>query len=174
MNGVDLAFRRATPEDAPRVVALVNAAYRVGGARAWTTEAHLVVGERVTEPKFRAMIASEGGVVIVAERAGRIVGCVHVRRVDERESHLGMLSVDPAEQAGGAGRALIAEAERVAREHFGARVMSMTVVSVRSELLAYYERRGYRRTGEVVPFVPPSEERFLAGPLFFERLVKDL
>jgi GNAT superfamily N-acetyltransferase len=171
-----LAFRAAGPSDAAEVVRLVNAAYRVGGGRAWTTEADLVAGARVTEDLFREMVAREGSVVLVAEREGRLVGCAHVQPASgsERECTIGMLSVDPAEQAAGVGRAIVAEAERVARERFGAAVVSMRVFTVRPELLAWYERRGYRRTGERLAFEPPPTERLLRGPLTFERLVKDL
>ena len=35
----------------------------------------------------------------------------------------------------------------------------MTVITLRAELLAYYERRGFRRTGRTVPF-PYGDPRF--------------
>lgn len=180
----DLAFRLATTEDVAAVVAIVNAAYREGGGRAWTTERDLVAGARIGPDGLVALLARPGNAVLVAHRGGRLVGCVHVARADATPSAppgaradecvLGMLSVDPAEQASGVGRALVAEAERVARERFGARVMSMRVIPTRAELVAWYERRGYARTGVVVPFVPPPGVTFPRGPLVFERLEKRL
>ena len=87
---------------------------------------------------------------------------------------LGMLSVRVSEQGSGLGRALVAAAEDYARRELGARVIAMYVLTVRRELLAWYERRGYRRTGDIVPFHSPPGQRFLRGPLEFERLEKRL
>jgi GNAT superfamily N-acetyltransferase len=85
-----------------------------------------------------------------------------------------MLSVRPAEQAGGVGRGLLAHAEGFARERWGCSVMAMRVITTRAELLAWYERRGYRRTGRTEPFEPGDGAHFLQGPLRFERLEKSL
>lgn len=167
--------RPGTLADAASVVAVVNAAYRRGGDRAWTTEAALVGGPRVTETAYRELLVRPRSTVLVAERdpGDRVVGCVHVEAHDDT-CHLGMLSVDPAEQASGLGRVLLAEAEAHAVANFASKTMEMHVVSVRPELLAWYERRGYRRTGERVPFEGRGDETFLAGPLEFERLEKRL
>ncbi|CAM5534531.1 hypothetical protein SANTM175S_00943 [Streptomyces antimycoticus] len=62
-----------------------------------------------------------------------------------------MFAVSPALQGAGLGKTIIAEAERQARETWGVREMHMTVISVREDLIAWYERRGYRRTGETSP-----------------------
>lgn len=54
--------------------------------------------------------------------------------------------------------------------------MRMSVIDVRDELIAFYERRGYRRTGIVKPF-PYGDERFgipLRQDLRFEVLEKQL
>lgn len=71
---------------------------------------------------------------------------------------------------------MIAEAERIAEKEWGAREMHMTVISLRAELIAWYERRGYRRTGKMSPF-PYRDERFglpLRDDLEFELLIKSL
>jgi hypothetical protein len=71
---------------------------------------------------------------------------------------------------------IIEEAQRSARETWGAREMHMTVISVREDLIAWYERRGYRRTGRTTPF-PYGDERSgipLRDDLHFELLVKEL
>jgi GNAT superfamily N-acetyltransferase len=67
------------------------------------------------------------------------------------------LCVDPDLQTEGLGRALIADAEDMAADAFGARTMEMTVIDAREELIAYYERRGYARTGELRPFPLPAD-----------------
>ncbi|MHB8604654.1 MAG: GNAT family N-acetyltransferase [Thermoplasmatota archaeon] len=169
-----LDVREAKPSDTAAVVALVNAAYRRGGARAWTTEANLVGGARITDEGLLAMIERAGSVVIVGEREGRVVGCLHLEMIGATTCHLGMLSVDPKEQAGGVGRELLARAEAYARDGLGAREITLRVVTVRHELLAWYERRGYRRTGRVEPFAPTPGVTFLAGALAFETLEKRL
>ena len=171
----DLAFRLARDADAAAVVPLVNGAYRGDstGGTGWTHEKDLVAGARIDEAGFRAYLSAPDSVVLLAERRARVVGCVHLVRQEE-ECFLGMLSVHVAEQASGVGRALLAEAERYARDGLGARVMAMRVVTVRAELLAWYERRGYRRTGRVEAFAPRADAVSLRGPLDFERLEKPL
>jgi GNAT superfamily N-acetyltransferase len=74
-------------------------------------------------------------------------------------AYLGMLSVAPHDQGQGTGRALIAAAEATARDRFGASRMEMTVIIQRTELIDWYVRRGYRRTGETRPF-PATDPRF--------------
>lgn len=170
-----LVFRPAQPGDVPALVGIVNGAYRGDASgRGWTHEAELVAGPRIDEAGLRALLARRDGVVLVAVRDGALVGCVDVARAGEGVCFLGMLSVKVTEQGSGLGKALVAAAEEHARRAFGARVMAMHVVSVRPELLAWYERRGYRRTGLVEPFEPHGPERSLRGPLAFERLEKVL
>jgi GNAT superfamily N-acetyltransferase len=67
--------------------------------------------------------------------------------------------VRPGAQGQGWGGQILAEAERLAREDFGAASMIMTVLAQRRDLIAWYERRGYRRTGDSKPF-PYGDERF--------------
>jgi ribosomal protein S18 acetylase RimI-like enzyme len=68
-----------------------------------------------------------------------------------------MLTVDPGRQAEGLGRALLTKAEDYVRKQGAARVQ-MTVISLRHSLIAWYERRGYRRTGASEPF-PYGDDR---------------
>jgi GNAT superfamily N-acetyltransferase len=81
-----------------------------------------------------------------------------------RLAYLGMLTVDPVLQGDGLGKKLLAAAEEFARDQMGAERMEMQVFSRRRELLAFYERRGYRLTGERRPF--PYGEWPQAGALF--------
>jgi ribosomal protein S18 acetylase RimI-like enzyme len=62
-----------------------------------------------------------------------------------------MLAVRPGMQDRGLGRILLEHTEAEGRAR-GARIARMTVVGVRASLIAWYERRGYRRTGETQPF----------------------
>ncbi|MFF7299967.1 GNAT family N-acetyltransferase [Streptomyces sp. NPDC090085] len=171
-----LSFRSAVEADVPALVTLVESAYRGDASRAgWTTEADYLDGQRTDPDGVRAVIDSPDSVLLVVERSGEVVACC---QLEHRGDHVyfGMFAVRPGLQGGGLGKEILAEAERRARETWGAAEMRMTVVNVREELIAYYVRRGYRRTGELSPF-PYGDERFgipLRDDLAFELLVKPL
>ena len=95
---------------------------------------------------------------------------------DDGAGYFGMFAVRPDLQGGGVGKALLAEAERLAGEDWQLPVMRMTVIDLRDSLIAFYQRRGYTRTGIHKPF-PYGDERFgipLRQDLRFEVLEKDL
>lgn len=171
-----LSFRNALEADVPELVALVESAYRGDASRAgWTTEADYLDGQRTDPDAVRAVIDSRDGVLLVVERAGELVACCHIEHRGDH-AYFGMFAVRPGLQGAGLGKEILAEAERRARDTWGAREMRMTVVNVREELIAYYVRRGYRRTGELSPF-PYGDERFgipRRDDLAFELLVKPL
>ena len=171
-----LSFRAATPADVDAVVALVESAYRGDPSRAgWTTEADFLDGRRTGADDVLAQIARLQSVVLLAEREGALLACAHVA-VEDGAGYFGMFSVVPGLQGGGIGKQVLAEAERIAREDFSQTVMRMTVIDIRDELIAFYERRGYRRTGQFKPF-PYGDERFglpRRDDLRFEVLEKPL
>ena len=121
-------------------------------------------------------IADAGeGAMIWRDRAGRVVA-FNLAHCSGHEGWMGPLAVRPDLQGGGSGNALLQEAERVAREEFGLPVMRMTVIDLREELIAWYVRRGYRRTGIKKPF-PATDPRFglpKRDDLRFEVLEKEL
>jgi ribosomal protein S18 acetylase RimI-like enzyme len=172
----ELRFRHATRVDVPALVALVTSAYRgEASRRGWTTEADLLDGERIDPRVLQADIERPRSVVIVAEDGEDMLACVHV--ADEHGAgYLGMFSVRPDMQGSGVGSALMREAERQVRDELRLPVMRMTVIDVRDELIAYYERRGYARTGIKKPF-PYGDTRFgipRRDDLRFEVLEKPL
>jgi ribosomal protein S18 acetylase RimI-like enzyme len=171
-----LAFRAATPADAEAIVALVESAYRGHVSRAgWTTEADLIDGRRTHTDDVLSHIQRPRSQVLLAFRDGQLLACAHVA-VEDGAGYFGMFSVLPTLQRSGVGKAMMAEAERIARDDYGMLVMRMTVIDVRDELIAWYERRGYRRTGIKKPF-PYGDERFgipLRDDLRFEVLEKTL
>ncbi|MFC5721562.1 GNAT family N-acetyltransferase [Streptomyces gamaensis] len=170
------AFRAATAADVPELVALVESAYRGDASRAgWTTEADLLDGRRTDPEGVGAVVTAEGSRMLVAERDGAIVACCQLEHRGEH-AYFGMFAVRPELQGAGLGKVIIAEAERYVRAEWGAREMHMTVIRQRDELIAWYERRGYRRTGQMSPF-PYGDERFgvpRRADLEFELLVKEL
>ncbi|MER5743348.1 GNAT family N-acetyltransferase [Streptomyces sp. NPDC002225] len=169
-------FRDAVDADVPALVALIESAYRGDASRAgWTTEADILQGQRTDPDGVRRIVESPGSRLLVVERDGVLVACCQLEHRDTA-AYFGMFAVRPELQGEGLGKVIIAEAERTVREGWGVREMHMTVISVRDELIAWYERRGYRRTGELSPF-PYGDERFgipQRDDLAFELLVKDL
>jgi ribosomal protein S18 acetylase RimI-like enzyme len=171
-----LTFRDATESDVPALVTLIESAYRGDSSRVgWTTEADILQGQRTDPEGVLEVIKAPDSRLLTVERGGRVVACC---QLEHRGAHayFGMFAVSPALQGAGLGKEIIAEAERQVREAWGASEMHMTVISVREELIAWYERRGYRRTGETTPF-PYGDERFgipQRDDLRFELLVKEL
>jgi len=157
---VSLGFRLAAERDVPAIVGLVESAYRGEASRAgWTTEEHLLGGQRTDAEAVLAKVRAPGSVMLLAEADGALVGCCQLERRTGGEVCFGMFSVSPGGQGRGRGREILAEAERLAREEWGGRTMVMSVLAQRPELIAWYERRGFARTGETRPF-PYGNARF--------------
>lgn len=171
-----LHFRDAGVDDIPALVELVTSAYRgEASRRGWTTEADLLDGNRIDPDVLRADMARERSRVLLAERDGAVLACAHIAEEDGA-GYFGMFSVRPDQQGGGTGRAVLAEAERIVRDDWRLPAMRMTVIDLRGELIAWYERRGYRRTGIKKPF-PYGDPRYgipRRDDLRFEVLEKNL
>ncbi|MFJ3670659.1 GNAT family N-acetyltransferase [Streptomyces sp. NPDC090106] len=171
-----LTFRDAADADVDDLVALIESAYRGDSSRqGWTTEADILQGQRTDPEGVLAVIKSPDARLLTVEREGRVVACCQLEHRGDH-AYFGMFAVSPALQGAGLGKVIIAEAERQARETWGVTEMHMTVISVREDLIAWYERRGYRRTGKTTPF-PYGDERFgvpQRDDLRFELLVKPL
>lgn len=156
----EVSFREAVAADVLSIQPLVHHAYRGDRARAgWTHEADLLDAARIDEEALGQAVADPTHIIVLAEGDGELIGCVQVSDKGGGLAYLGMLTVDARLQSLGLGRRLIDEAERTARVRFGATRMEMTVIVQRSELIAWYERRGYRLTGETRPF-PATDPRF--------------
>jgi len=172
----DLRFRAATAADIDAIVALVESAYRGDASRqGWTTEADFLEGRRTGADDVSACLARERSRILLAERDGALLACAHVAEEDGA-GYFGMFSVRPDLQGGGIGKHVLAEAERIARDEWQLATMRMTVIDIRDELIAFYERRGYHRTGITKPF-PYGDERFglpMRDDLRFEILEKEL
>lgn len=149
---------------------LIQRAYRGDSARAgWTHEADLLEGERIGVDELAALVADPDERLLVAFEDERMIGCVRVTSLGDARAYLGLLCVDPALQARGHGKTLIAAAERVARAVFRAGGMEMTGIECRRELIDYYVRRGYAITAERRDFPVRMDP-----PLFMTVLEKSL
>ncbi len=171
-----LAFRFAELADISVLVALIESAYRGEASRVgWTTEADFLDGQRTDAAAILVILRDPESRMLLAERDGALLACCHVQR-QEGVCYFGMFSVRPGCQSSGVGRIMLTEAERFAREDWHCDEMQMTVISIREELIAWYERRGYSRSGIYKPF-PYGDERFgipRRDDLRFEMLGKRL
>ena len=154
-------FGEATEADIDDVVALVESAYRGPSSRqGWTTEADLLEGQRVDQLMVRDLLLRPDALVLTARLAGVLVSCCELqRRAGDAAAYLGMFAVRPGLQGGGTGRRVLVQAETLAASRWGATRMMLSVIDVRHELVAWYERRGYALTGETSAF-PYGDERF--------------
>jgi GNAT superfamily N-acetyltransferase len=170
---------RATEGDYASIVDLVNLAFRgVGLSASWNSEGDFIEGQRLTESLLREDLAAKPDAVLLTYRDdpdGELLGTVWLEPKKDGVWYLGLLTIRPGLQNRQIGRALLGVAEGFAKQH-GASRIRMSVVNVRTTLIAWYERRGYFLTGETQPF-PYADQRFgrpLRHDLHFVLLEKDL
>jgi ribosomal protein S18 acetylase RimI-like enzyme len=153
-----LTFRPAIMADVERIVALVNSAYRGESSRAgWTTEADLLAGQRTDAEEVGNLISSADSLILLGMNGEKIIGSVHLQH-GKHVAYLGMLVIQPVMQGHGLGKKLMQAAEATAIKMWGVEKMLMYVVTLRHELIAFYQRRGYHRTGKIKEF--PQKVRF--------------
>jgi GNAT superfamily N-acetyltransferase len=130
-------LRIATDADVDGLVSLINAAYEV--------EQFFVTGDRTDAIDLRSRM-QRGQFLLIESEPGAIAGCAFVA-VHGRDGFMGMLSVAPARQGHGLGRALAIAAEEYCRSH-GCSEIEVEVVNLRTELPPFYRKLGYRESGE--------------------------
>lgn len=151
-------IRLAKTEDAPALVELVNSAYRGEHSKqGWTTEADLLGGQRLDLESALSVINSSR-VFLACNDSEKLLACVELKSLSSELMYLGMLTVSPKGQGQGLGSKLVQHCESFAKKQ-GVKAIEMTVIAQRSELIAWYARRGYLPTGEKRPF-PYGDERF--------------
>jgi GNAT superfamily N-acetyltransferase len=151
-----MTFHHATTEDIPAITSLINRSYRGDSSRAgWTTEADLLSGARIDEAELLSIINNPDSLILIALSDETVLATIRANREDD-SVHFGLFAVEPTQQGEGIGKRLLTYAESEAQCQWGVNTAIMEVITHRSELIAYYERRGYIRTGEMIPF-PKSE-----------------
>jgi ribosomal protein S18 acetylase RimI-like enzyme len=169
-------FRTAELGDAADITTLVNYVYRgESGLRAWTGEAHLIDGQRTDVRAIKEALSNPRVKIVLAFKSDKLVGCVMIR-AEMQKCYLGMLTVDVDLQKAGLGTSLLREAENTARGKLMCTDMFMYVISLRTELIDWYSRRGYELTEKRAPF-PYGDERFgipKRDDLEFVIMAKDL
>lgn len=156
---MSLQFRCATLSDISAITILVNSAYRGDSSRqGWTTEADLLEGTRIDDNEVQHLIEQDKSALLVCLQQNELIACVHLQATPEHRpdsAYFGLFVVKPILQGAGIGKQFMQEAENYVRKQWHCRWLWMTVIRVRAELIAYYERRGFVRTGKLKPF--PAE-----------------
>ena len=150
-------FFKAEVRHTEQLVRLINSAYRGESSRCgWTTEADLLDGQRTDSEEILGLLADSNSMIMLCEDGGKLLGSVHLQKIAD-ETHIGMLAVSPPLQARGIGKQLLQIAELTAIQTWETKRLVMSVIPYRLELIAFYERRGYKRTGVSKPFpIKPS------------------
>jgi len=150
-------INKASVDDVPVLTRLINRSYRGETAeKGWTTESHLLDGLRIDEETLTQYILDKDTIILKCCNDDEVLGSVYLNK-NGNELYFGMLTVDPDKQNTGTGKLLLKHIEWYAREQSCNRI-HMTVISVRDELIAWYERHGFIKTGEIKPF--PTDTKF--------------
>lgn len=173
---MSLVFSFATESDSVKIAELVNSAYRGDSSKqGWTTEADILDGQRTDANEIAEKINASHSYIVIARQNGNLVGsCELISDATAGELYFGMFTIKPTLQNSGLGKLFLTHVEKLALDWKLKRV-TMTVITLRPELIAYYERRGYQVTNRFIPF--PAEDRFgipKVKDLKMVYLIKDL
>lgn len=173
LNSASVFLREADAHDIDALEQLLNHCYRETAG--WTNEADLVGGIRITQAELVSIIANPKHYLFVypktttgdrgGDETGELLGCIAVdMKVDavlnknggNRSAYIGMFAVLPELQGQGVGHVILEAAETFAKRHLKSSDqpsrLTMSILSHRPELLAYYQRRGYQLNGNKMPF----------------------
>ncbi len=144
---------RAKLDNVKELEKLVNSAYRgEDSKKGWTTEAEILDGIRVDEKALQELL-EKPEVTLLKLLSGldnKILGTVCLE-LKSPALYLGMFAVSPLEQGKGIGKALLMAAESHALQNNCTKII-ISVISTRSELIAWYSRHGYVATGNAIAF----------------------
>ncbi|MFW5432469.1 MAG: GNAT family N-acetyltransferase [Methylophilaceae bacterium] len=156
-----LNFHKADLVDAESVAKLINDSYRGETSRkGWTTEADILDGLRTTTANVAKIINRSDAFMLIGVLNDEIVAaiCCELQVIAfKHTTHFGLIAVKPSLQNKGYGKDLITAAETMTKREWRVAGFHMTVISLRSELIAFYERLGYMRTGELKEFPKNSD-----------------
>ncbi|MDH5425690.1 MAG: GNAT family N-acetyltransferase [Gammaproteobacteria bacterium] len=154
-----LTYRLAVKADIDNIVKLVESAYRGDSSRqGWTTEADFIAGQRTDRQEIMEILAKPDHVILLCEYRSRLMASVQLNR-DSAKAYLGMFAVEPPKQGQGIGLSLLKQAESYVLKEWGSVALNMRVISTREELINWYCRHGYEKTGKSTPF-PYAEPRY--------------
>jgi GNAT superfamily N-acetyltransferase len=139
-------LEKAQPNQSNKICGLINLTYR--GEVGWTRETHIVQGNRTNRQEIEAAIINPDAHFFVVNQTRRLASCIYVEK-QVNSAYIGFFSVHPSLQGRGIGKYILKQAETFALNELGTKKFIMFVVSQRSELIAFYERRGYARSGKI-------------------------
>jgi len=168
-----LSFHKAELSDAAAIAELVNSAYRGETSRVgWTTEADLLDGLRITTPEVATLIRREDAFVLAGVLRDQVVACIACEH-HENTAKFGLIAVKPALQNKGYGREMIQAAQAITAREWRVSGFYMSVITLRTELIEFYERLGFERSGQFEDFPEkPDLWQPKVQPLALEYLVK--
>ncbi|MCK5830047.1 MAG: GNAT family N-acetyltransferase [Methylococcales bacterium] len=143
---LDLSLKQANIDDAEEINSLINLAYR--GNDGWTKETDIVEGERSNIEDVNYLIKNQNTYLLTAKTDGDLVACICIEE-KENKAYIGSFAVSPDQQNIGVGKKILELAEKYASKKLGVTEFVMVVISQRKELIEFYERRGYKRTGKI-------------------------
>ncbi len=156
-----IRFQTATLLQAQELAHLVNSAYRGEYAeQGWTTEASILGGQRTDAESLSDIMQTPDHQIEMAfdEISQQLIGSVHLIQEAPDTLYFGMLTVEPKLQGKGLGKILLKHVESIAKARGLSRIR-FTVIPSRTELVAFYERRGYTPTGKTEAF-PANDPKF--------------
>lgn len=158
LSPLDFKIRKAVDTDVEKIVLLVESVYRGSSSKqGWTTEADLIDGQRTDQRMIRDMMNTPGNdFYVIPAQDKTLAASVHLKK-ESTSGYIGMLAVDTRFQNHKLGKKLLLFCEEQILL-WGLTKATMTVLNVRHELLAWYERFGYVRTGRVQEF--PTDPRY--------------
>lgn len=165
---------KATLANVSEITNLVNSAYRgETSKKGWTTEANILEGTRITENELIEILQDSKNTFLVYQENNKIIGTVLLTN-KKIELYLGMLTISPELQNAGLGKKLLQAAEDFAHSLNLPKIV-MTVITIRYELIAWYQRNGYVDSGKREPFPNNLDDVVLhSEPLTFMILEKVL
>lgn len=140
----------ATQKDIANIVDLVNIAYRAKDTRGWTSESEIIQGDRINAAQVQQLLTDNAKVFLKFEDAC-LIGCVSMQ-IQQNSCYIGMLTTHPQVQNRGVGKKILQFAENFAMQNPAIDTLNLSVLSSRTELIAFYQRRGYQLTGETTAF----------------------
>ena len=154
----ELTLRRATPADEEALAALASrlTAFELP---AWR-EPH-----EISDADARAMIAAAAAgdpdnEVLIAERHGTVVGCLHVLAVTDffglRHGHVSVIATTESAEGSGVARTLIEHAERWTAER-GLPLLTLNMFAGNARARRFYEIAGFEV--EMVKYAKPITPR---------------
>jgi ribosomal protein S18 acetylase RimI-like enzyme len=139
-------LEKARSDQSQAICDLVNLTYR--GETGWTRETHIIQGDRTHRQEIETVMSNPDAHFFVVNQPQILASSIYVAKEKER-AYIGFFSVHPNLQGKGLGQHVLKQAEIFALKNMRVQKFVMFVVSQRQELIAFYERRGYSRTGRI-------------------------